>query len=70
MYTVARKTEWPRGKMDVVGSTVDLGHLLNGHDGRLYPRGSTGCLPEFSPHALCMGTLTADKRLGALRHDA
>ena len=36
---MARKPEWPSGKIDVVGSTVDLGHLLNGHDGRLYPRG-------------------------------
>ena len=25
--------------MDVMGSTVHLGHLLNGHDGRLYPHG-------------------------------
>ena len=35
MYAVARKPE----RIDVVGSTVDLEHLLNGHDGRLYPRG-------------------------------
>ena len=39
MYTVARKLERPGGKIDVVGSTVDSEHLLNGHDGRLYPRG-------------------------------
>ena len=39
MYTVARKPERLGGKIDVVGSTVDLEHLLNGHDGRLYPRG-------------------------------
>ena len=38
MYTVARKPG-PGGKIDVVGFTVDLEHLLNGHDGRLYPRG-------------------------------
>ena len=31
-YTVARKPERPGGKMDVVGSTVDLEHLLNSHD--------------------------------------
>ena len=37
MYTVARKPERPGGKIDVVGSTVDLEHRLNGHDGRLYP---------------------------------
>ena len=36
---MARKPERPGGKIDVVGSTVDLEHLLNGHDGRLYPRG-------------------------------
>ena len=35
---MARKPERPGGKIDVVGSTVDLEHLLNGHDGRLYPR--------------------------------
>ena len=39
MYTVARKPERPGGKIEVLGSTVDLEHLLNGHDGRLYPRG-------------------------------
>ena len=39
MYTVARKLERPGGKIDAVGSTVDLGHLLNSHDGQLYPRG-------------------------------
>ena len=39
MYTLARKPERPGGKIDVVASTVDLEHLLNGHDGRLYPRG-------------------------------
>ena len=39
MYTVALKPEWPGGKIDIVGSTIDLRHLLNGHDGRLYPRG-------------------------------
>ena len=39
MYTTPRKLERPGGKIDVVGSTVDLEHLLNGHDGRLYPRG-------------------------------
>ena len=61
MYTVARKWERPWGKIDVVGSPVDLGHLPNNHDGRLYPRGSTGYLPGFSPHALCRGTLAADK---------
>ena len=38
MYTVARKLERPGGKIDVVGSTVDLEHLVNGHNGRLYPR--------------------------------
>ena len=38
MYTVAKKPERPGWTIDVVGSTVDLGHLLNGHDGRLYPR--------------------------------
>ena len=39
MYTMARKPERPGGKIDIVGSTVDLQYLLNGHDGRLYPRG-------------------------------
>ena len=39
MYTVAMKPERPGGRIDVVGSTIDLGYLLNGHDGRLYPRG-------------------------------
>ena len=34
---VAWKLERPDGKIDVVGSTADLGHLLNNHDGRLYP---------------------------------
>ena len=38
MYTMARKPERPGGKIDVVGSRSDLEHLLNGHDGRLYPR--------------------------------
>ena len=38
MYTVARKPERLGGKIDVLGSAVDLEHLLNGHDGRLYPR--------------------------------
>ena len=36
---MARKLERPGGKIDAVGSTLDLEHLLNGHDGRLYPRG-------------------------------
>ena len=39
MYTVARKLERLGGKIDVVGSTVDLEHLLNGHHGQLYPHG-------------------------------
>ena len=39
MYTVVRKLDRPGGKIDIVGSTVDLGHVLNGHDGRMYPRG-------------------------------
>ena len=37
MYTVARKLERPGGKIDVVGSTADLEHPLNGHHGQLYP---------------------------------
>ena len=37
MYTMARKPERPGEKIDVVGSTVDLEHLVNGHDGRLFP---------------------------------
>ena len=36
---MARKPERLGGKIDLAGSTVDLEHLLNGHDGRLYPRG-------------------------------
>ena len=39
MYTVARKVERPGGQIDVVGSTADLEHLLNGHDGRLFSCG-------------------------------
>ena len=45
-----------------LGSTVDLGHLLNGHDGRLYPRGVHRLLARVL--APCTVTLTADKRLG------
>ena len=36
MYIVARKPERRGGKIDLVGSTRDLEHLLNSHDGRLY----------------------------------
>ena len=36
---MARKLEQPGGKIDIFGSKVDLGHVVNGHDGRLYPRG-------------------------------
>ena len=32
MYTLAKKPERPGGKIDVVGSMVDLRHVLNGHD--------------------------------------
>ena len=33
MYTMAWKPERAGGTIDVVGSTVDLGHVMNGHDG-------------------------------------
>ena len=49
-----------------MGSTVDVGHLLNGHDGGLYPCGSTSCLPGISPHALCMGTVNTQWRSKAV----
>ena len=35
---VARELKPPGGKIDAVESTLDLGHLVNNHDGRLYPR--------------------------------
>ena len=35
MYIVARKPERPGGKIDIVGSRVDLEHLVNGYEGRL-----------------------------------
>ena len=35
---MARELKRPGGKIGAVESTIDLGHLLNGHDGRLYPR--------------------------------
>ena len=48
MYTGARKRERRGGKIDVMWSTVDLEplyiHILNGHDGRWYPRGVHGLL--------------------------
>ena len=40
IYALARKRERPGGKIDVLGSTIDLGHLLNGHNRRLYPHGA------------------------------
>ena len=52
------------GVIDVVGSTLDMVHLLNGQAGISNPHGSTSCLPGFSPHVLCMGALTADKTPG------
>ena len=56
--------EQPGDEIDIVGSTIDLVHLLNGKYRLSNPRGSTGCLPRFSPHVLWMGTVTADKRPG------
>ena len=39
--------------MDVVGSRVDLEHLLKGHDGRLYPRGAHRLLARvFAPYSV------------------
>ena len=61
MYTIARKLERPSGKIDVVRSDR-FGDVMNGHDGRLYPRGSTSCLPGFSPPCTVHGDYYEDKR--------
>ena len=58
----ASKPEQPGGETDVVGSSEDFGHPPNCQGRLSHPLGVTGCLRGFSPHAQCMGTLTANKR--------
>ena len=69
MYTVARKSDRRAGKIDVVGSTADLGHLLSGHNGRLYQRRVhlllARVLAPYTVHGDSYRQQEANKRWGA-----
>ena len=45
-------------------STVDLGHLLNGHDGRLYPRGVHRLLARVLAPCTVHGYRRQEARVG------
>ena len=61
MYSVHLSAEALLSVAHHVGITIG-DHLLAPDNKQKFK--TTGCLPGFSPHAVCMGTLTAGKRPG------